>query len=176
MPLTKDQDVIQAVAPKRPDQAFNIGVLPGRPRCDRAIPYPHSPDPIFESLPVGTVIVAHQIARRRIPGKCLHHLLRQPFGGRVPRNGKPEQLPATVAYDEKRKQALKCQGSNHAEIDCRNGIRVVAQECPPGLRRRPSVPVMYLETVDSAVSNPSFSSSPWMRGAPHKGSPCSSDG
>jgi hypothetical protein len=58
----------------------------------------------------------------------------------VPRNGKPEQLPATVAYDEKRKQALKCQGSNHAEIDCRNGIRVVAQECPPGLRRRPSVP------------------------------------
>ena len=26
--------------------------------------YPHSPDPIFESLPVGTIIVAHQIARR----------------------------------------------------------------------------------------------------------------
>jgi hypothetical protein len=65
-------------------------------------------------------------------------MLRQPFGGRVPRNGKPEQLPATVTYDEKRKQALKCQGCNHAEIDCRNGIRVVAQECPPSLRRRPS--------------------------------------
>jgi hypothetical protein len=28
---------------------------------------------------------------------------------------------------------------------------------------------MYLETVDSAISNPSFSSSPWMRGAPHSG-------
>ena len=25
MPFAKDQDVIQAVAPKRPDQAFNIG-------------------------------------------------------------------------------------------------------------------------------------------------------
>ena len=45
-----------------------------------------------------------------------------------------------MAYDEKRKQALKCQGSNHTEINCRNGIRVVAQECPPGLRRRPPVP------------------------------------
>src|SRR6476620_2392724 len=67
MPFAKDQDVIQAVAPKRPDQAFNIGVLPGRPRRDRAVPYPHSPDPIFESLPVGTVIVAHQIARAPYP-------------------------------------------------------------------------------------------------------------
>ena len=72
----------------------------------------------FEGLPVGTVIVAHQIARRRIPRKCFHDLLRQPFGSRVPRNGKPEQLSSTVAYDEKRKEALKCQGSNHAEIDC----------------------------------------------------------
>ena len=26
-----------------------------------------------------------------------------------------------------------------------------------------------METVDSAISNPSFSSSPWMRGAPHRG-------
>ena len=29
MPFAKDQDVIQAVAPKRPDQALNIGILPG---------------------------------------------------------------------------------------------------------------------------------------------------
>jgi hypothetical protein len=28
---------------------------------------------------------------------------------------------------------------------------------------------MYLETVDSAISNPSLSSSPWMRRAPHNG-------
>jgi hypothetical protein len=29
MSFAKNQDVIQAVPPKRPDQAFNIGVLPG---------------------------------------------------------------------------------------------------------------------------------------------------
>jgi len=29
MPFAEDQHVIQAVAPQRPDQAFNIGVLPG---------------------------------------------------------------------------------------------------------------------------------------------------
>jgi hypothetical protein len=37
MPFTEDQDMIQAFAAKRPDQAFNIWVLPGRPRCDRAV-------------------------------------------------------------------------------------------------------------------------------------------
>ena len=83
MPFAKDQDVIQAIAPKCPDQALDIGVLPGRPRRDRPVPYPHSPDPILECLPVGAIIVANQIARSRIPGKRLHDLLRQSFGSRV---------------------------------------------------------------------------------------------
>ena len=32
MPFAEDQDMIQAVAPERPDQALNIWILPGRPR------------------------------------------------------------------------------------------------------------------------------------------------
>ena|SRR5260221_10232072 len=43
--------------------------------------------------------------------------------------------------------------------------RNVRQVCDGGPRRR----IIYLETVDSAISNPSLSSSPWMRGAPHNG-------
>jgi len=43
--------------------------------------------------------------------------------------------------------------------------RNVRQFCDGGPRCR----IMYLETVDSAISNPSFSSSPWMRGAPYRG-------
>src|SRR5215813_3512378 len=39
--------------------------------------------------------------------------------------------------------------------------RNVRQVWDGGPRRR----IMYLETVDSAISNPSLSSSPWMRGA-----------
>ena len=38
-----------------------------------------------------------------------------------------------MAYNEKRKQALECQRWNHAEIDRRDGGRMVAQECPPSL-------------------------------------------
>jgi hypothetical protein len=46
MLFTKDQHMIQALAAKRPDQAFNIWVLPGRPRCDRAVANPHPSHPV----------------------------------------------------------------------------------------------------------------------------------
>src|SRR5262245_37862979 len=46
MPFTDDQDMIQALAAERPDQALNIWVLPGRARCDRAVAYPHPSHPV----------------------------------------------------------------------------------------------------------------------------------
>jgi hypothetical protein len=45
-----------------------------------------------------------------------------------------------MAQDKNRKQALECQGWNHAEVNRRNGIRMVAQERLPSLRWRPPVP------------------------------------
>ena len=82
MPFIKDQDVIQAVAPERPDQPFNIWVLPGRPWRDRTVPNPHRPQSTCEGLPVGAIIVAHQIGwRYRIP--------RMP-----PRSAAPATLPS----------------------------------------------------------------------------------
>src|SRR5437868_6783977 len=45
-------------------------------------------------------------------------------------HGKPKQLSSTMAHDEKRKQALESQGRNHAQIDRRDGVGMVAQERP----------------------------------------------
>src|SRR5262245_38928612 len=75
MPLAENEDMIQALAAKRPDQAFNIWVLPGRARCDRAVAYPHPSHPVGEGLSVRSIIVADLIARRRIPWECLDDLL-----------------------------------------------------------------------------------------------------
>ena len=57
-----------------------------------------------------------------------------------------------------------------AAVSC----RVITRTCrrhesrlDGGRRRR----IMCLDTIDSATSNPSFRSSPWMRGAPTTGSP-----
>jgi hypothetical protein len=92
------------------------------------------------SRSAGAIIVAHQIGRCRASRECLHDLLRQPLRGRVPGYREPKQLSSTVTQHEKRKQALERQGWNHAEIDRRNGFGMVAQECSPTPRWRPSAP------------------------------------
>ena len=128
MLFTKDQHMIQALAAKRPDQAFNIWVLPGRPRCDRAVANPHPSHPVRESLSVSTIIVADQIARRRIPRKCLGDLLCQLRRGMLGYR-EPEKLSATMAHDQKGKQALERQGRNQAKIAPRSR-GMVALEFP----------------------------------------------
>ena len=62
MPRTEDKNVIEAVAPQRSNQPLNIWVLPWRPGRCWSISDPHRPNPALEDLPVGAVIVAHQIA------------------------------------------------------------------------------------------------------------------
>jgi hypothetical protein len=58
----------------------------------------------------------------------------------MPGHRKPEQLSTSVTHNDKRKQALERQGWNHAEIDRRDCVRMVAQECPPVLGWRSPVP------------------------------------
>src|SRR5215467_13864759 len=140
MPFVEDQHMIQAVAPKRPDQPLNICVLPRRPRRYRPVSNPHRPDSTCESRPIGAIIVAHQIGRRRVPRERLHDLLRQPLLRRMPGHRKPEELASTMTPQREPQQALECQGRNHAEIDRRDGVRMVAEKCPPSLGWRPSAP------------------------------------
>src|SRR5262245_22323014 len=90
----------------------------------------------LKGLPVGTIIVVHQIGWRRVPRECLCHLLSQPLRRRTAGHRKPQQLPPSMAQNKKAKQPLEGQGWSYAQIDCRNGVHMVAQECPPALRRR----------------------------------------
>ena len=59
MPLTKDQDMIQAVAPECPNQPLRIWVLPRRARRNRAVTNAHRPNASQEGLPICAVIVTH---------------------------------------------------------------------------------------------------------------------
>ena len=63
MPLAEDEDMIQTVAPERPDQTLSIGILPGRLRRYRAAADSHRPETPNEGLPVSAIIVTHQIGR-----------------------------------------------------------------------------------------------------------------
>src|SRR5215813_8297095 len=50
-----------------------------------------------EGLPIGAIIVAHQISRCRVPRKCLNDLLCQPLRRRVPGHRKPKELSSNMA-------------------------------------------------------------------------------
>src|SRR3981189_549695 len=67
-----------------------------------------------------------------------------------------------MAPKEKQKQALEPQGWNHAEVDRRDGVRMVVQECPPYLRWR--VPVGNSHT--SAAGGGAHSEPQPMAGSP----------
>ena len=76
--LIEDDDVIEAFATDRADDALDIGVLPRRPRCGDDLLDRHRLDTIAEGLPIRRVAVSQQKARRRVPGKGLSDLARQP--------------------------------------------------------------------------------------------------
>jgi hypothetical protein len=80
MPLAEDQDMIQTVAPDRPDQALSI-------RGYRVVANSHRPDSPCKGFPVSAIIVAHQVARHG-----LGDLSRQPLRRRLPGHREPKQL------------------------------------------------------------------------------------
>jgi hypothetical protein len=54
----------------------------------------------------------------------------------MPRHLKPQQLPPAMVQEQKRKQAIKGQRRNNAQIDDRDCLSVVLKKRLPGLRRR----------------------------------------
>jgi len=61
--------MIDALSARRPDQAFNMAVLPRRPKRCRPVPDAHRPDAGLERGAERSVIVPNQVLRCRIPRK-----------------------------------------------------------------------------------------------------------
>ena len=92
-----------------------------------------------EGLPVSAIIVAQKIGWRRIPRKCFHDLLGQPLRRRIPvtANHSNCRRPCPRTIKANRRSNVRV---GTTQIDCRNHIRMVAQEGSPilGWRSLPS--------------------------------------
>jgi hypothetical protein len=66
MRLTKDNDLIQALATQRTDQAFGKTILPWRPRRNRPVTDTHCPEPSQKDVPIGAIVVAYTQTVRKI--------------------------------------------------------------------------------------------------------------
>src|SRR5208337_4517643 len=93
--------MISALTPDRPDQAFNIAVLPGRAERSGSIPNAHCSGASFECPPECSVIVANEIFRCRIPRERLGDLPCQPLGRWISGHCNPEQLAPAMAENKK---------------------------------------------------------------------------
>lgn len=91
--------MIQTLATQGADQSFRNPILPGRPRRDRPVAYPHGCNRGCEDAPIPAIIVAHQISRRRCPRKGFRDLLGRPSRRRIPGDLDPEQPPKKQILD-----------------------------------------------------------------------------
>lgn len=67
--LIEDDNVIETFAADRADDALDIGILPWRSRCRNDLFDCHRLDTIAEGLPIRSVAVAQQKARRGVRGR-----------------------------------------------------------------------------------------------------------
>src|SRR4051794_3405125 len=89
--------MISALAPDRPDQAFHISVLPGRSERGGPVPDAHCSHASLERDAECSVIVANEIFRCALPRKRFGDLACQPLGRRILCHHNPQQPPPAVA-------------------------------------------------------------------------------
>ena len=81
--LVEHDEVVEAFAPDRPDQALNVGALPRRSRRGEHFANIQVLERRPEGVPINRIAITQEIARGAIPGESLSDLTRGPFRSRV---------------------------------------------------------------------------------------------
>ena len=69
MLFAANDDMIEAFAPDRSNDAFDVTILPWRSDRNRSIANSHPFEPSLEGFSIRTIFVAHQNVRRGVPWK-----------------------------------------------------------------------------------------------------------
>ena len=102
MSLVENDDVIEALATNRADQAFRVGILPRRTAGTHDLLDTHMLDPLAEELAVNPIAVTNQKPWRIVIRKGFDNLLRGPFRRRMRGDVEMHDVPSIMAqYDER---------------------------------------------------------------------------
>src|ERR1700739_803627 len=136
---------------------------------NRLVPNAHGTQSACDDRTVDAITVPDHVARSLIPRKCFSYLTCNPFGRGICCDVDPDEVSPFEPDDDEGIEQVENDSWDNEQVPSGNIWRVVVQEGSPpwpgGARRI----TMYLATLDCATSNPSLSSSPWMRGAPQSG-------
>ena len=169
VPFAEHENMIQALAADRADEPLREGVLPRIVGCREDFCDAHALHSVLELLAVDAVAIAEEIGRRGVVREGLHDLLGRPLRGGVLGHVEVDDAAAIVGQRYEDEEHSQARAGDREEVDGDQVPDVVGKERPPGLGRRGAPLGERRETVRSATLIPSLRSSPWMRGAPHRG-------
>src|ERR1700681_1876856 len=137
MRLAQDNDVVHALTPDRPDQPFGKAILPRRGWCGRLVPDAHGAQSACDDAAIDLVPIADEVVRSLIPRKGLRYLTCNPVGGRICCDVDPDEVSAAESDDDEGIEKVETESWNNEQVHGGNVWRVVMQEGPPSLARRP---------------------------------------
>src|SRR6202158_2353730 len=140
MRLTKNDDMIQALAADRPDQPFSKSILPGRGWCGGLVPDAHGAQSAGTDAAIDPIPIADEVTRRFIPRKCLRYLACNPFCRRVCCDVDPDQVSAIQPNDDEGIEQVESDGWGNEKIHSSDVRRVITQEGAPSLAWRSMLP------------------------------------
>jgi hypothetical protein len=140
VPLAEHDNVVKAFPSDRTDQPFGICVLPRGTRRCRPIANAHGPKSSNKDLTAGPIQITDEIAGRLLTATSCRELIGDPFGGRMRCDAKPQDLPPAMAHDQQSIEKPERDCRNHEQIDRRDAVGMIAEECLPALGRRACSP------------------------------------
>src|SRR5450631_1156542 len=138
MRLTQDDEMIDTLAPDRPDQSFGKAILPRRGWRSRLVPNAHRAQSACDDGPIDTIPIANEVAWRLIPRESLGQLACDPFSCRVCCDVDPDEVSAIQPNDDEDIKQVEADGWSNEQVHSRNVRRVITQEGAPSLARSPA--------------------------------------
>src|ERR1700674_3725311 len=133
MSLTRDNDVVQTLAPDRSDQPFGKAILPGRGRCNRFVPNAHGSQSACDDGAIDPIAITDHVTRSSVPRKSLGDLACEPLRRRADYDIDPDEVSAISPYNHKAIQQFETNSLDHEQIHGGNVRSVVSQNGPPSL-------------------------------------------
>src|ERR1700746_1621812 len=138
--LAEDNDVVKAFPSDRTDQPFSISILPRGARRRRPVADAYRSESADKDLAIGPVPVTNEIAGSLFPPACFRDLICDPFCGCMRGDTKPQNMSPAVPHDQQSIEQAKRDCRHDEHIHRSDPMSVIAEECPPALRRRVSPP------------------------------------
>src|SRR6478672_1967794 len=136
MSLTRDNDVVQTLAPDRSYQPFGKAILPRRGRCNRLVSNAHGSQSACDDGAIDPIAITDHVTRSTVPRKSLGDLACNPLRRRVGCDVDPDEISAINPYDHEAIQPFEANGRDHEQIHGANVRSVVSQKGLPPLTGR----------------------------------------